>query len=137
LTARDVHLAVVGDRLRVEAPAGILTAADRLALAEHKAGLLALLGAAWDQAAADALLAEVQARRRELFGEEGWPDDAAACGRLAERADAIDAAWLARDLAGLRRAAAEYLSLVSPPGDAAAVSAVPAPAGNRMGGSEP
>ena len=45
LQTRGVRLAAVGDRLRVEAPRGVLTAADRAALAAHKAALLALLRA--------------------------------------------------------------------------------------------
>jgi hypothetical protein len=118
LTMRGVRLSVVAGRLRVEAPAGVLTGADRLALAQHKPGLLALLAdappAAWDQAQADALVAEVAARRR-VFGEACPTEGAAARDRLA---DAIDAAWLARDLPGLRRAAAEYLALL-PAWDAA------------------
>jgi hypothetical protein len=120
LTARGVLLSVVAGRLRVEAAAGVLTEADRLALAQHKPGLLALLAeappaATWDQAQADALVAEVVARRR-LFGEACGTEGAAARDRLA---DAVDAAWLARDLTGLRRAAAEYLALLRPPWDAA------------------
>jgi hypothetical protein len=67
----------------------------------------------WGQAEAAALLAEVQARCGQCFGERGWPEDRAARVRLAERADAIDAAWMARDLPGLRRAASEYLALLS------------------------
>jgi hypothetical protein len=102
------------------------------ALVRHKADVLALLRTAapgrgpspvcftvptvpWDKAEADGLLAEVQERRRQRFGERGWPTDGAARRRLAGRADAIDAAWLARDLAGLRRAAADYLALLGVP----------------------
>jgi hypothetical protein len=58
LNARAVRLTAVGDRLRVDAPAGTLTAADRQALAQHKAALLALL-VSWDGASADAELSEV------------------------------------------------------------------------------
>jgi hypothetical protein len=43
LAALDVKLTVRGDRLRVEAPAGALTAELRAALAEQKAALLDLL----------------------------------------------------------------------------------------------
>lgn len=43
LTGRGVGLSSIDGRLRVEAPAGSLTPADRLALAQQKAELLALL----------------------------------------------------------------------------------------------
>jgi hypothetical protein len=118
-------------------------------LARHKADVLALLAAEnrprqgpsplcptvptvpegppvrWQQAEADALLAQVQARRRQCFGERGWPEDRAARVRLAERAGAIDAAWFARDLPGLRRAASDYLALLSSPGKGAEESTTP------------
>jgi pyochelin synthetase len=43
LTARGVRLQVNGDRLRVEAPTGVLTPEVRETLTEHKAELLQLL----------------------------------------------------------------------------------------------
>lgn len=43
LRARGVRLAAVGARLRVEAPRGVLTEADREALAAHKTAVLAEL----------------------------------------------------------------------------------------------
>ena len=43
LAALNVTLTAHGDRLRVEAPAGALTAELRAALAEHKPALLDLL----------------------------------------------------------------------------------------------
>ena len=43
MTARGVTLTVVGDRLRVDAPAGELTEIDSTTLAAHKPALLALL----------------------------------------------------------------------------------------------
>jgi hypothetical protein len=95
-----------GGRLRVDAPAGCLTAADRSALAEHKAELLALLGSPWDQVEADHLIAEVQVRRQQRFGESMSPADSAARRQLFGLADRIDDAWLARDLLGLREAVA-------------------------------
>jgi hypothetical protein len=67
----------------------------------------------WDQTPADALLGEVQSRRR-LFGEDGWPALRAARRRLAELMDRFDDRWLARDLAGLRRAADELLAMLLP-----------------------
>jgi hypothetical protein len=48
LAARGVHLAVVGDRLRFHAPAGVLTAADRERLTLYKRALLEALPAAED-----------------------------------------------------------------------------------------
>jgi hypothetical protein len=41
LRGRGAIVEVVGDRLRVDAPVGVVTAADRAALVEHKAELLA------------------------------------------------------------------------------------------------
>jgi hypothetical protein len=43
LGARDVRVAATAGRLRIDAPAGALTAADRQALLRHKPALLALL----------------------------------------------------------------------------------------------
>ena len=43
LRRRGAILQVVGECLRVDAPVGVVTAADRAALAEHKAELLAML----------------------------------------------------------------------------------------------
>jgi hypothetical protein len=45
LEARGVRLAVLGQTLRVDAPKGILTPADREALAQHKPAVLAALRA--------------------------------------------------------------------------------------------
>jgi hypothetical protein len=70
--------------------------------------------ASWDQAAAGLLLAEVEARRRQLFGAAAWSEDADACLRLGQLADAIDAALMARDMAGVRQAVAEYLAALTP-----------------------
>jgi hypothetical protein len=44
LRRRGAILQVVNDRLRVDAPVGVVTAADRAALAEHKGELLVMLG---------------------------------------------------------------------------------------------
>jgi hypothetical protein len=49
LRRRGAILQVVSDRLRVDAPVGVVTAADRAALAEHKAELLAMLGSSIGQ----------------------------------------------------------------------------------------
>jgi hypothetical protein len=68
----------------------------------------------WDQAAADALVVEVQSHRRQLFGEDGWPAGRATRRRLGELMDRFDDRWLARDPAGLRRAADELLALLLP-----------------------
>ncbi len=43
LAARDVRLSVAGDRLRVNAPRGVLTTELRRTLSEHKVELLSLL----------------------------------------------------------------------------------------------
>jgi hypothetical protein len=44
LRRRGAILQAVSGRLRVDAPVGVVTAADRAALAEHKAELLAMVG---------------------------------------------------------------------------------------------
>jgi hypothetical protein len=44
LRRRGVILQAVSDRVRVDAPVGVVTDADRAAVAEHKAELLAILG---------------------------------------------------------------------------------------------
>jgi hypothetical protein len=68
LSARSVRLSAVEGRLRVEAPAGTLSDADRQALAAHKADLLALLRppceALLDFALAEVLELVEQARAR-------------------------------------------------------------------------
>lgn len=76
LTTRGVRLAAKGDRLRIEAPAGVLTPADRAALAAHKHDLVELL--ARDAWAADLERTGVpgspcQACRSPLSWVEDWP----------------------------------------------------------------
>jgi hypothetical protein len=71
----------------------------------------------WDQAEADCLLGEAQARRRQLFGDVGWPEDDDACLRQAGLMDRFDHHWQARNLAGLRQAVGELLTLLAPPWD--------------------
>jgi hypothetical protein len=46
LAARGVKLEANGERLRIDAPAGVITAGLRQALAEHKQAILAYLGSA-------------------------------------------------------------------------------------------
>jgi hypothetical protein len=99
LQARKVELWVEGGRLRWRGPTGALTGADLAALAEHKAALLALL--VWDQAEADRLLAQIEARRLQLFGKTAWPQDDAQARALWPLFDAIDRAWTGQDMAGL------------------------------------
>jgi len=60
----------------------------------------------WDQAEADALVAEAIRQ----FGAHGWPADAEARRELGRRMDAVDDAYVGRDLAGLRTAAAGLLT---------------------------
>ncbi len=68
LASRDIHLAVADGRLHVDAPAGALTAADREALARHKAELLDRMAgvAPWDQAEADRLLSHLRSELRRI-----------------------------------------------------------------------
>jgi len=94
LTARDVRVEAAGGRLRVDAPAGILTDVDRLALAERKVDLLALL------TEADRLISDILAAWN-------WPPNPIVADlRLAGLADAIDRHYVAGDMIGLRSAVA-------------------------------
>jgi hypothetical protein len=86
----------------VDPPAGLLAE-----LVAAKVELLALL--AWDQVKAAALIAELQQRRRQLFGDGMWPSDRDSRRRLSAMADSIDAAWTAQDMVQLRKAIAAYL----------------------------
>jgi hypothetical protein len=128
LNLAGVRLANVGGKLQLR-PAGAVTAEIKTAALAHKAELLALLppapevdeeGAAerqaiqsgpatadaealafpfgWDDAEAEALVARAREAR----------DRHAADGQL-ESLERIDAAWEARDLAGLRLEVEEYL----------------------------
>jgi hypothetical protein len=62
----------------------------------------------WEQTEAAALVARVQERRRQLYDASQWPADRDGRHRLAAWMDAFDAAYLARDLAALRRLLAEF-----------------------------
>jgi hypothetical protein len=72
LRNRGASVAVVGDRVRVEAPPGTLTAEIRQALANHKATLLAMLSdeacdsEVCEHVAHDPELAEWYAENRHL-----------------------------------------------------------------------
>jgi hypothetical protein len=55
LTRRGVRLSAASGRLDIDAPAGVLTAEDRAALAEHKAELVAILTAPVPEPAAPPL----------------------------------------------------------------------------------
>ena len=104
LAGRAVQLEVAGDRLRVDAPSGVLTDADRRALADNKEELLGLLSEE------DRLVAAVQVARRRAWGRSEWPVDPAACQELGRAFDAIDTAWLARH--GLNKAVLEALAII-------------------------
>jgi hypothetical protein len=60
----------------------------------------------WSQAEADALVADALGR----FDAPGWPADAEARRELGRRMDAIDDAYLGRDLDALRKAVAVFLN---------------------------
>jgi hypothetical protein len=96
LQARGVRLRAEGGRLKVEAPKGALTPADRQALAERKADLLAALSG-WNQAEACRLLVSVQERLGALLGDAPVPEMdlvvSAAYARLAAAHDTRN--WLA------------------------------------------
>jgi hypothetical protein len=94
-------LSAEGDGIRLH-PASRLTDALRQRVREHKAELRALLAEA-DRLVASARSAWV------------WPDDPTRCRRIGELADAIDRAFLAGDLPGLRAAVAEFLTTVADP----------------------
>jgi hypothetical protein len=101
LTARGVRLEAADGKLRWR-PREALTAEDVAALAACKGELLALLTppAPWDPAEADALV-----RSALALDYHTDPGRWAAVSRLA---DAVDAAFLAKDLAGLRAAVGAY-----------------------------
>lgn len=65
LRTRGATVAAVGDRLRIEAPAGTVTPEMRAALAKHKAALLTLLEAC-EHVADDADLADWYRRNPHL-----------------------------------------------------------------------
>jgi hypothetical protein len=132
INSAGVRLANVGGQLQLRGQAQAITPELREGAAEHKAAILAILPSLpattqptaeppepwdqavaelpgpWEQAAADALIADIQARRRQLWGEAAWPANPAAHRRLGEWMDRMDDAWLVRDLPGLRRLAAEF-----------------------------
>jgi hypothetical protein len=66
MTARGVTFTVVGDRLRVEAPAGELTESDRNTLAAHKPALLVLLGSDQEREGSPAESDGVKVTRKPL-----------------------------------------------------------------------
>jgi hypothetical protein len=101
-----------GDRLVVRGPRAAEALARRLL--EHKAEVLARLQP-WDPTEADALIAGLQERRRELYGESMWPAAHNGRHRLREWMDRVDAAFVAHDLAALRRLAAEFPAEPAPP----------------------
>src|SRR5262249_8622406 len=104
---RGITLTADGGTLRFRAPEGVLTPELRADLVRCKAELLVLLPAeaagAWDQAEADRLIERAQTSWVRLA-------DAAVRRRLGELADRIDAAYLARDLAGVRSGVAVFLA---------------------------
>jgi hypothetical protein len=107
--------ATPGGKLRWRCP-GPLPDRLRHLLVAHKAEVLEVLPEAppWDSAAADALAVEVQSRRRQLFGDIGWPEVRGTRRQLGELMDRFDNRWSACDLAGLRQAADELLGLLLP-----------------------
>jgi hypothetical protein len=68
MSARGVRFGVVGNRLRVDAPAGELTETDWTTLAANKPALLALLTSAQEPNGAPAELDPVLAVAIEIFG---------------------------------------------------------------------
>src|SRR5262245_63281887 len=89
MTARGVRFGVVGDRLRVDAPAGELTESDWTTLSAHKPALLALLTSAQEPNGAPAELhpaltvadvLQVFPDAREVAPEEDEPAPAPAMG---------------------------------------------------------
>jgi hypothetical protein len=94
LTARNVTLTLADGKLKCR-PRQALTETDLDALRLHKDEVVFLMQA-------DALVADVLRR----FDAAGWPADPEARLRLGRRMDAVDYAYLNRDLTALRAAAA-------------------------------
>jgi hypothetical protein len=69
LTRRGVRLSAASGRLDIDAPAGVLTAEDHAALAEHKAELVALVA----DADFDAAIAWLHRRADEIRQTQGVP----------------------------------------------------------------
>jgi hypothetical protein len=126
LQARGFSLEIVGDKLHIRPP-GRLTDEERAAVRRLKDVIISQTlhqtgttgntytpapPAAWDQVEADALVAGVLARRRELFSEADWPADPAAYRRLQPLAGAVDDAEWAKDMAGLRQAVRAFLAAI-------------------------
>jgi hypothetical protein len=118
LTRQGFTLTPQGGSIRVR-PASRLTEAQRQAVAGHKLTILALLTA---PVAPSAPWNAVEAGRQvgAALAAWRWPAERAARCRLGELADAVDAAYLARDLPRLRQAVAASLAFGSSPDGATA-----------------
>jgi hypothetical protein len=134
LQEKGFALAPEGDGIWVT-PSSRLTAELRQAIRAAKADLRALLSPTlpskdrkdpastvqtatttpWDQPAADAVVAGLQERRQLLYGPSMSPSDQDSRRRLGQWMDRVDAAFLAHDLPGLRRLAAEFPARQTPP----------------------
>jgi hypothetical protein len=132
LTGRSVRLEAFEGRIRVDAPAGILTDQDRRSLVEQKTELLALLSVSTVPAELEAtpntvanngninsqtkdlpFVAVIQAARRDRFGPSEWPEDPGACRELGIQFDRIDDAFLARDHDALAQVVHDALELIN------------------------
>jgi hypothetical protein len=127
LTRQGFALAAEGGGIRV-APAGRLTPELRQAVRAHKPGLLALLTGAqldavrtegdscvptvptvpWDEVAAALLVQQALGARERC----GYSPDPAVRHRQGRACDAVDRAWLGRDLPRLRGAVRLLLDLL-------------------------
>lgn len=107
LSARDVVVTVAGDSIELDAPAGVLTDADLVALRNHKPDVLQSLRLAQGLPIHDAAA-------RLLAMEEVEPDEVpvcSACGRFCD-VQTCDDAWhcsICDPLAGERRQRTERL----------------------------
>ena len=75
LEARGVRLMAVGQTLRVDAPRGVLTTADREALLAHKAAVLAALRAEASRASTTEMSASLTAAERDRLAAEAAGGD--------------------------------------------------------------
>jgi len=99
LTSRDVHLSVETGNLKIIAPRGLLTDADRAAIRQHKAELLELLAS---KSASNWTPAAAETARRLTAGVTPCCCSRFTEGIIPARCTSCDLAWPTEDLEALR-----------------------------------